>query len=61
MHIYAYYIHMLYYIHTVDTYVTAVCINVYMIMFNVYIMALVCFNEYARIATLITDIFYSDY
>ena len=27
----------------------------YMIMFNVYIMALLCFDGYARVATLITD------
>ena len=31
---YAYYMHTLYYIHTVDTYMTALFINVYMIMFN---------------------------
>ena len=42
---------------TVGTYMVAVCINVYMIKFNVYIMALACFNGYARAATLITDIF----
>ena len=44
-----------YYIHTIDTYMTAVCINVCMIIFNVYIMALACFDRYARAATLITD------
>ena len=44
-----------YIIHTVDTYMTAVCINVQMIMFNVYITALACFDGYARAATLITD------
>ena len=41
--------------HTVDTYMTAVCINVYMIMFNVYITALACFDRYVRAASLITD------
>ena len=56
MYMYAYYIHTLYYIHIVDTYVTAVCINVYMLMFNVYITALACFDGYARAATLIIDI-----
>ena len=40
---------------TVDTYVTAACINVYMITFNVYIKALACFDGDARAATLITD------
>ena len=35
---------------------TAVCINVYMIIFNVYITAFGCFDAYARAATLITDI-----
>ena len=44
-----------YYIHTVDTYMTAICINVYMIMFNVHITAFACFDGYARAATLITD------
>ena len=34
---------------------TAVCTNVYMIMFNVYITALACSDDYARVATLITD------
>ena len=53
MYMYAYYIHTLYYMHTVD--MTAVCINVYMIIFNVYIMALACFDGCARAATLITD------
>ena len=57
---YAYYIHA-YYIHNVDTYMTAVCINVYMIMFNVYITTLACFDEYARAATLIADKSSSDY
>ena len=46
---YAYYIHTLYYIHIVDTYMTAVCINVYMIMFNEYITALVCFDGYKKL------------
>ena len=36
------------------TYMTAVCINVYLIMFNEYITALACFDGYA--ATLIIDI-----
>ena len=39
---------------------TAVCINVYMILFNVYITTLACFNGYARSAALITDISCSD-
>ena len=34
---------------------TAVCINVYMIMFNVYARVLAYFNGYARTATLIID------
>ena len=55
MYMYAHYIHTLYYIHTVDTYKSAVYINVYMIMFNVYITDLACFDGYARAATLITD------
>ena len=37
-------LYTLYYTHTVDTYMTAVCVNVYMIMFNMYIMALACFD-----------------
>ena len=45
------------YIHTVDTYMTAVCINVYMMMFNVYILAR--FDGFARAATLI-DCSYSN-
>ena len=40
---------------------TAVCIDVNMIMFNVYITVLVCFDVYARIATLIMNSSYSDY
>ena len=54
MNMYAHYMHTLYCIHTIDTYMTTVCINVLMIMFNVYITAL-CFDGYARAATLITD------
>ena len=61
MYMYAYYIHTLYYVHTVDIYMTAICINVYMIMFNVYIIALACFSGYARAATLITLSSCSDY
>ena len=49
------YMYTLYYMHIVDTYMTAVCVNVYMIMFNVYIMALVCFDEFAKAETVITD------
>ena len=60
MYMYAYYIHTLCYIHIVDTYMTAVCINVYMIMFNVYITALAYFDGYARAATLIIDSSCSD-
>ena len=44
-----------YYIHTVDTYMTAVCNNVCMIMFNVYKTALACFDGNARAVTLIID------
>ena len=33
----------------------AVCINVYMIMFNACITALACFDGYIRAATLIAD------
>ena len=51
MFMHAYYIHTLYYIHTVDKYITAVCNNVYMIMFNAYIMTLVYFDGYAGAAT----------
>ena len=47
--------HYTYYIHTVHTYMIAICINVYMIMFNVCIMALACFDGYVRTATLIAD------
>ena len=52
---YAYYIHILYYIHTVDTYMIVVCNNVYMIMFNACTTALGCFDGYVRAATLIAD------
>ena len=55
MYIYAYYIHTLYYLHTVDKCMIAVCINVCMIMFNVYITTLACFDGHARAATLIAD------
>ena len=55
MYMYAYFIHTLYYIHTVDTCTTPVCINVYMIMLNVYITAFVCFDQCVRAAILITD------
>ena len=61
MYMQAYYMHTLYYIHTVDIYMTTVGSNVYMIMFNVHIPALTCFNGYARAATLITDRSCSDY
>ena len=61
MYKHAYYIHALYYTHTVDTYMTAVFINVYMIAFNTCITALACFDGYARAATLITDSSCSDY
>ena len=40
---------------------TAVCINSYMIMFNVYITDLACFDGYARAATLITARLRMDY
>ena len=40
---------------------TAVCINVYMIMFNVYITALVCFHGCVRAATLTADRLWIDY
>ena len=58
---YVYYLRTLYYIRTVDTYMTAVCINVYMITFSVYIKALACFDGYARATTLITDRLQMDY
>ena len=58
---FAYYIHTLHNIRTVDTYMTATCINVYEIMFNVYITALACFDGYARAAALITDSSCSEY
>ena len=61
MYMHVCYIHTLHFIHTVDTYMTADCINVYMIMFNIYIMALACFDGYARAATLITYSSFSDY
>ena len=55
MYVHVYYIHTLCYIHTADTYTSAVCINVYMIMFNAYITALACFDGYTRPEILITD------
>ena len=56
MCMYAYYILTLYkYIDTIDTCMTAVCVNVYMILFNVYVTALACLDGYERAATLITD------
>ena len=61
MYMHAYYMYTLYYMHTVDTYMTAVCINVYMIKFNMYITALAGFDGYARAATVITDILRIDY
>ena len=33
---------------------TAVCINIYMTMFNLYIIALACFDGYARAARWMT-------
>ena len=54
MYMYAYYMHTLHYIHAVDTCITAVCINVYMILFNTYMTTLACFDGYARVAALIT-------
>ena len=59
MYMYAYYIYTLYY--TVDTYLTAVCINVYKIMFKEYITAFACFDGLARTASLITDSSYCDF
>ena len=61
MYMYAYYIYTLYYIRTVDTYMIADCINVYMIMFSVHITALACFDGYIKAATLITNSSCSDY
>ena len=61
MYMYAYYVHTLYYIHTVDTHMIAVYINIYMIMFNVYMMALMYSDVYARAATPITDSSCCDY
>ena len=34
---------------------TAACTNVYMIMFNVYITALACFDGFVRAATLVAE------
>ena len=45
-----------YYMHTLDTYMISVCINDNMIMFNVYVTALACFDGYARATTLIIDL-----
>ena len=53
------YIH--YIIHTVDTYMTNVCIDVRIITFNMYRTALPSFDGYARAATLITCSSFSDY
>ena len=53
MYIPAYYIHIVYYILTVATNMTAVCINVYMITFNVHITFHACFDGYARATTLL--------
>ena len=50
-----------YYIHTVDTCMIAVCNYVYMIMFNEYITALAHFDGYGRVATLNADSFCTDY
>ena len=50
-----------YYIHTADTYMTDDCININMIMYNVHITALACFDEYVRTATLVADSSCSDY
>ena len=61
MYMYAYYIHTLHYIHNADTYMTAVCMDFCMIMFNVYITASVSSDGCARAATLIADSSYSDY
>ena len=58
---FAYYMHTLYYLHTVDTYMTAAFTNVYMNMFNVYITAFACFDGYARAEILITYSSCSDY
>ena len=60
MYMYTYYILTMQYVHTVGTKMTAVCINVCMIPFNVYKTALACFDGYARASTLITDSSYSD-
>ena len=51
IHTYAY---IRYTVRIVDTYMIAVCINVYMIMFSMYITALGCFDGYARAETLIS-------
>ena len=50
-----YYIHTLCYVYIIDTYMTVICNNVLIIIFNVYLTALSCFDGYARTATLITD------
>ena len=58
---YAYYIDTLYYMHTVYTCMTIICINVYLIMFSADLTALAWFDVYARAKTLITDSSCSDY
>ena len=50
-----------YYIHTADTYMTAVYINITLVMFKVYLTTLACFDGYAKAAILITDSSCSDY
>ena len=53
VHVCILYTYAILYAHTVDTYMTAVCINVYMITFNVHITVHACFDRYARATTLL--------
>ena len=56
IHIYfSFNVHACVLIHTVDIYLTAVYINVYMIMIIVYTTAFACSDGYARTAILIAD------
>ena len=48
-------------VQTIDTYMTAFYINVYVLMFNLYITALVWFDGCVRAATLIADRLRIDY
>ena len=67
MYMHAYYIHTLYYMHTADTYMIVICVNVYIIMFIMCITVCACLDGRAAtlnavrlliVLTLITDSFY---